>query len=150
MTTLPHEPLPVVDERCRLLHRREWRERTALMNELFAYCGLVCSTCPIYEATREGNKEIQLRKRADIARLCREQYGMNYEAADITDCDGCTTEAGRIFSGCIQCTIRACAKKREVNTCAHCPDYFCQQLEEFFANDPEAKVRLDGIRKKIS
>jgi len=117
------------------------------MNEILAYCGLVCNTCPIYEATREINKEEQLRKRSEIARLCREQYGMNYEAADITDCDGCSIEAGRIFSGCIQCTIRACATKKALKNCAYCSNYICQDLETFFSKDPEAKIRLDKIRR---
>ena len=120
------------------------------MNELLAYCGLICKTCPIYVATREGNKEEQIKQRTEIAKLCREQYGMNYELADITDCDGCHAESGRIFSGCIHCAIRACAKQKAVETCASCSEYVCQNLESFFVHDAAAKIRLDEIRQRIS
>jgi hypothetical protein len=120
------------------------------MNELFSYCGLVCNTCPIYLATREVNKEEQIKKRTEIARICKEHYGMNYELADITDCDGCHTEGGRLFSGCTTCTIRECVKQKAIENCAYCSEYICQKLELFFVQDPSAKIRLDEVRNRIS
>jgi hypothetical protein len=101
-------------------------------------------------ATREENKEEQASKRAEIARLCKEQYGMKYEPEDITDCDGCRTEGGRLFSGCKNCPIRNCARRKGLENCAHCTDYVCRKLEAFFATDPAAKTRLDGVRSRIS
>ncbi len=120
------------------------------MDELLAYCGLVCSTCPIYEATRIVDRKEQLTKRAEISRLCKEQYGLQYEPADITDCDGCTATTGRIFSGCVQCAIRACAQQKGVLNCAFCSQYACQQLVNFFASDPAAKTRLDEIKRSMA
>jgi hypothetical protein len=120
------------------------------MSKILSYCGLVCSTCPIYLATREINKEEQMKKRAEIAKLCKEQYGMNYAVADITDCDGCRAESGRLFSGCTDCSIRKCAKQKVVENCAFCSEYICQRLELFFANDSDAKTRLDKLRQRIS
>ena len=120
------------------------------MNELLSYCGLVCNTCPIYVITREKNNDEQVKKRIDIARLCREQYGLKYELADINDCDGCRTIGGRLFSGCISCNVRTCAKQREVENCAHCNEYVCEKLQTFFVNDPSAKTRLDEIRNRMS
>jgi hypothetical protein len=119
------------------------------MDELLSYCGLVCKTCPIYLATRETNQEEQIRKRIEIAKLCKEQYGMNLELSDITDCDGCSTDGGRIFSGCIQCAIRKCAKQKAIENCAYCSEYSCQKLESFFVHDSAAKMRLDEVRSKI-
>ena len=119
------------------------------MNELLSYCGLVCTTCPIYVATREGKKEEQRKQRIEIANVCREQYGLNYELADITDCDGCRADNGRIFSGCIQCTIRDCAKQKAVETCSHCKEYVCRKLEAFFVHDAAAKTRLDALRRGL-
>jgi len=112
-----------------------------------AYCGLVCETCPIYLATREQDREEQGRMRAQIATFCKKHYGMDYEPEDITDCDGCRTEAGRRFSACKDCAIRDCAKQKELASCAYCSAYACEKLEAFFATEPDAKTRLDEMRK---
>ena len=120
------------------------------MTEMLSYCCLVCSTCPIYEATREVNKEEQARKRTEIARICNEQYGMKYELSDIIDCDGCCTDGGRLFSGCHDCTIRECVMQKAIANCAYCSEYICQKLESFFVHDPSAKMRLEEVRNKIS
>jgi hypothetical protein len=120
------------------------------MDELLSYCGLVCNTCPIYIATREINKDEQIKKRIEIAKACREQYGMNYGLSDITDCDGCSVGGGRLFSGCNDCAIRTCAKQKAVENCAYCSEYICQRLESFFVHDSAAKTRLDKVRQRIS
>jgi len=116
------------------------------MSEILAYCGLICHTCPIYLATRENNKAEQIRMRTNIARICREQYGMNYESTDITDCDGCWAENDRIFASCGSCAIRNCAREKEVENCAFCNEYACEKLKTFFASESNAKMRLDMIR----
>ena len=120
------------------------------MNEILSTRGLMCSTYPIYLATREINKEEQRRMRTGIAKVCSEQYGLNYELSDISDCDGCNTENGRLFSGCNDCAIRKCAKQKAVENCAFCPEYSCQKLESFFVHDSDAKTRLDKVRSRIS
>ncbi|NTW60574.1 MAG: DUF3795 domain-containing protein [Nitrospirae bacterium] len=117
------------------------------MATMLAYCGLTCQTCPIYLATRQENKEEQRRTRTEIARRCKELYGMPYEFKDITDCDGCRKEGGRLFSGCTTCTIRNCARKKGLESCAYCPDYACKELRAFFKKDPGAKSRLDQMRQ---
>ena len=116
------------------------------MNEMIAYCGLTCHSCPILLATREKNEEKRNKMRTEIARICKEQYGMEYKPEDITDCDGCKTEGGRLFSGCKKCDIRKCARQKNVENCAHCSEYACETLEKFFTMDPDAKARLDVIR----
>jgi hypothetical protein len=119
------------------------------MTEMLAYCGLICQTCPIYLATRQENAAEQTNMRTEIARKCREHYGMNYELADITDCDGCRTEGGRLFFGCTKCPIRKCARQKGLENCAYCADYACEQLEAHFKMDPTAKTRLDAVRIMI-
>jgi hypothetical protein len=119
------------------------------MTEIVAYCGLTCQTCPIYLATRQENKEEQARMRAEIVRLCKEQYGMNYELEDITDCDGCRTEGERLFSACRNCPIRKCARGKELENCAYCAEFACGKLEAFFSTDPTARIRLEAIRSSI-
>lgn len=117
------------------------------MSEMLAYCGLICTTCPIYLVTKETNKEKQARMRADIIKLCKEQWCLKYELKDITDCDGCLIENGRLFSACKKCPIRNCAREKKLENCAHCPKYACDTLKIFFAKEPPAKTRLDEIRK---
>jgi hypothetical protein len=84
--------------------------------------------------------------REAVARLTREHYGMEFQPEDVTDCDGCRTETGRLFSGCQQCAIRACARQKKIESCALCGDYACDKLQKFFTSDPEAKARLEFIR----
>jgi hypothetical protein len=119
------------------------------VRELVAYCGLSCQSCPIFLATREGDRKKQQRMRAAISRLARKHYGLALGPEDIGDCDGCRTEHGMLFSGCITCAIRNCARQRNVESCAHCPDYACEKLQKFFLTDPNAKTRLEVIKSKI-
>jgi len=116
---------------------------------MMAYCGLTCDSCPIYLATLEQDKSHQQEMRISIARLCSEQYGMNLKPEDITDCDGCRIESGRLFSGCEKCKIRKCARQKGLENCAHCSEYACEKLREFFVTDQGAKTRLDMINSTI-
>ena len=120
------------------------------MYEMMAYCGLMCDGCPIYWATREKDTIKREKMRTAIAKLCSERYGLNYgveyAAEDITDCEGCRTSGGRLFSGCKNCQVRACAIEKEVDNCAYCNEYACDKLNEIFATDPTAKTRLGVIR----
>jgi hypothetical protein len=120
------------------------------VSEMLAHCGLVCDTSPIYLATKVLTIEEQTRMRDEVARLCKEQYGMNYEPTDITDCDGCRTKEGRLFSGCRNCAIRRCAGEKGLENCAYCADYVCDKLETFFASEPTARARLDDVRSRIA
>ena len=116
---------------------------------MIAYCGLRCDTCSILLATRETDDEKRNKMRAEIARICKEHYGTELKLEDLTDCDGCKTEGGRLFSGCYKCQIRNCARKKGVENCAHCDEYVCEKLKEFFVKDTETKGRLEEIRSKL-
>jgi hypothetical protein len=127
----------------------EITKRGYYMNEIIAYCGLFCHTCPIYLATREPNKIEQNRMRIEIIRRCKEQYGIEYKLEDITDCDGCITDSERLFIASKKCPVRNCAKQKGLINCAYCGDYVCETLNKFFRTDPDAKKRLDEIRNNI-
>jgi hypothetical protein len=114
---------------------------------MIAYCGLLCDTCPIHRATLETDKSRQASMRMDIVAVCNEKYGMKLSLADVTDCDGCHTDTGRLFSACMACEIRKCAKRKELESCAACTDYPCEILEKFFQDDPDARSRLETIRR---
>jgi hypothetical protein len=118
------------------------------MEESLAYCGLICQTCQIYLATREPDKEIQYKMRADIAQEIEKYYGEEIKPEDVCDCDGCKTEGGRLFSNS-NCPMRTCAVEKGIESCAHCDDYVCEALEKLFTTDPGARERLDKIRSKL-
>lgn len=116
------------------------------MNKMIAYCGLDCMSCPIYLVTREQDKEKQKEKRKEIVLLIKEHYDLEFKLEDITDCDGCMTDTGRLFRACKACPIRKCARKKRIENCAHCEEYICQTIEDFFSREPDAKNRLDKIK----
>jgi len=119
------------------------------MDETTAYCGLICENCPIYIATRIEDPDERAAKRIDIARICVEEYSMNYTPEEITDCDGCKTDGGRLFVECAGCVIRKCARARNLDNCAFCEEYVCERLESFFESDPPSRERLEVIRRQI-
>ena len=119
------------------------------MNEVIAYCSLACHSCTILLATREKNDEKKYEMRVEIAQEIKKIYGQDCKAEDVTDCDGCKTENGRLFSGCRYCEIRKCARQNGIENCAHCNEYACERLDEFFTDYPEGKSRLDVIRSAL-
>ena len=117
------------------------------IENVIAYCGLICQGCPIYCATREPNKQKKEKMRAAIAKMCMEHYGKECKPEDIADCDGCKATTGRLF--CTDCAIRQCAIEKALENCAHCSEYVCDRLREFFVKDQEAKTRLDFVRSSL-
>ena len=107
---------------------------------------MVCESCLIHKATVENDVLLKQEMRNQIAKLCNEKYGMHMVPEDINDCDGCKADSGRLFSGCQNCEIRKCANDRNIENCAYCTDYACDKLGKIFAEDPNAKNRLDEIR----
>jgi hypothetical protein len=117
------------------------------MNEMIAFCGLDCGSCPIHLATLEQDKSQQYAMRESIAEQLSKYYGTDSQPGDINDCDGCRPNTGRIFTGCLQCGIRQCANLKNLESCALCADYSCDKLKKHFLLDPAAQSRLEKIQK---
>ncbi len=111
------------------------------MNEIIAFCGLVCSDCGAFIATKNNDDE----KRAEVAKMWSKQYKSDIKPEDI-NCEGCRSDGGRVFNYCMVCEIRKCGKEKGVVNCAYCDDYACDKLEGFFKMVPDSKKRLDDIR----
>jgi hypothetical protein len=120
------------------------------MDTMIAYCGLACDSCPIHLATLEYDiaKKTQMRK--DISVQLTKIYGTTAKPEIISDCDGCKIINGRLFTGCIDCEIRKCAKLKDIENCAYCSDFTCEKLEKHFTYDPTSRNRLEEIRKNIN
>jgi hypothetical protein len=123
-----------------------------MASEMIAYCGLNCITCPIYLATREKNPEERRRKREQIVIAIRKYLGEEKRVEDITDCDGCKAQSGRLYSDCQKCRIRKCARQKRLENCAYCRQYPCEKLTRFFDSediDGGARKRLDAIKAQL-
>ena len=114
------------------------------MDEMIAYCGLMCTECPAYIATRDDNDDLRRKTAEDWS----EEFKAEIKPEDI-NCDGCIVTGGRHFAHCGMCEIRKCGIERAIENCAHCPDYACDKLTGFFEVVPAARTRLDGIRKDL-
>jgi hypothetical protein len=110
------------------------------MMEMIAYCGIDCEECGALHATRENNDQ----KRTEVAATWSKEYNADIKPEDI-NCEGCLSEGGTLFNHCFTCDIRQCGRGKGVANCAHCGDYACEKLMDFFGSVPEAKVRLDHV-----
>jgi hypothetical protein len=114
-------------------------------DKIIAYCGLVCSDCPAYKATQSGIRS-ELEK---VAAQWEKDYHLQNVSIEAVTCDGCLGPEGRKGAHCSECDIRACAVAINVENCAHCQDYSCEKLNNFFGFAPDARIVLDQIRSAL-
>lgn len=115
------------------------------MVKIQAYCGLDCGECEAYSASQVND----LAGLEEVAKTWAAQFGAKNITADMCICDGCSSGKRISTAHAATCGIRLCASARGVVTCAHCPDYGCAILQQFFAFAPVLKERLEAIRKEI-
>ena len=115
------------------------------MAKILAYCGLDCGECEAYIATQKNDRA----GLEAIAKKWAAQFGGKDMGADACICDGCSTGTRKSTAHCATCGIRVCASGRGVVTCAHCPDYGCETVKQFFAFAPVLKQKLEAIRKDL-
>ncbi len=114
------------------------------MEEMTAFCGLACHECPALLATKDNDDE----KRAEVAQLWSKQFKADLKPEHI-NCEGCHSDGGRLFGHCHTCEIRKCGLEKKVANCAHCSDYSCGKLNDFFNMMPDAKKQLDKIKSSL-
>ena len=107
------------------------------MDKIVAFCGITCTECKAFIATKENNEA----KKKVIA----EEWKIKPEEVD---CDGCLDANGRHINYWNTCEIRKCGAEKEVENCAFCVDYACEKLGKFHEQAPKAKETLEEIRKK--
>jgi len=125
------------------------------MGEVIGCCGIVCSNCDIYKATRDDDdnlRSIVFDRQVKWGHADRFQsiYGREYTLEDIR-CNGCPVENGRAFWYIENCQMRTCALEKNHVNCAHCGDYPCERLQAFFhKSHVNAEKTLDEIRSRIA
>jgi hypothetical protein len=105
------------------------------MEKIVAYCGIVCTECPAFIATKNDDDA----KRKETAELWSKQFGQEIKPEDI-NCEGCTLDTGKKIDHCTVCEIRKCGHEHKVA---------CEKLEKFFQMLPMGKATLDEIRKGL-
>ena len=111
------------------------------MDRTVAVCGLVCSQCPALLATVNDDDD----KRKETADAWSKQFGMELTAEEI-NCRGCQSGGDEVIGYCRVCEIRQCGQDKGLENCAHCGEYSCDKLNDFFKRAPHAKPVLDEIR----
>ena len=104
-----------------------------------AYCGLDCSGCDVYQATKFDSDDI----RQKYADKIFAQFKIRVETQNI-NCHGCRDE--RPKSGyCAMCEVRKCTIDRGLENCAWCADYGCEKLLKVHAAMISVGKAVDGV-----
>ena len=113
------------------------------MEKMYGMCGMDCSGCPAYLATRDDDDAA----RAKVASLWSKMFHAEIKPADI-NCDGCLSGSERQFGHCKQCAVRLCGLDKKVKTCAECGSYSCSKLDGLQSLLPKtARQNLEELRK---
>ncbi len=83
-----------------------------------SYCGIACETeCELYKATQENNTE--LKKKVYDKWNWKEQFGIEFDP-DKVFCYNCKPESNVYKMGMLECEVRKCAMKNEMDACIQC------------------------------
>jgi len=113
-------------------------------NEKISFCGIICSQCEAFIATMNDDDEL----RRKTAEKWSKQFNGEIKAEDI-NCRGCTSVEEPIFSHCRVCEYRLCGIDKEIENCAHCSEYPCENLAKFHEMVPQCKETLDKIKENL-
>jgi hypothetical protein len=111
------------------------------MKEIVAYCGIVCTECPTYQATLKNDNKARVK----IAEEWSKQYQTAFKPEDI-NCAGCLAVGKRQIGYCAVCEIRKCGLDKKILNCGYCVDYPCDKLNMILAKVPQAKAKLEAIK----
>jgi hypothetical protein len=100
--------------------------------DTIAYCGLDCEKCDAYLATVKKDAALQ----AEVAARWRMK-------PEQIECMGCKS-ATPLFN----CTLKKCASKRGVPTCAHCTD-FTTCSDEQWKRFPKLREAAEALRATL-
>jgi len=109
---------------------------------MIAYCGLDCSKCECFEATKENDGK----KRIAVAEKWTAEYKKEIKPEQI-NCSGCKQEGIKFFFTESLCEIRKCNIEKSNSHCSECSEYKCETLENFIAMAPQVGEALEALRK---
>ncbi|MDA3852420.1 MAG: DUF3795 domain-containing protein [Spirochaetaceae bacterium] len=110
------------------------------METMIAKCGIDCAQCDAYKATIEDSDELRVK----TAQQWSKMFGHQIDPITI-NCMGCQSQE-TLFSHCQVCGIRSCANEKGLTTCADCPDYGCEKVQQIWNHDGKIKENLERLR----
>ena len=111
------------------------------MNQMMAYCGIMCDECPAYKATLNNNDELRKKTAGKWSKI----YKADIRPEQI-NCRGCRS-ADRFYY-CEICGIRACSIEKRLEHCGKCDSFPCSKVNAVLDHAPAAKERLEAARGK--
>ena len=114
------------------------------MDQLIAYCGIRCDTCPGYRATVADDDAL----RAKTAAEWSAQFNADIRPEHI-NCLGCTVADAPHIGHWNECGMRRCCAERGLENCACCGDYPCGQMAKFLEMVPPARETLEQLRREL-
>lgn len=114
-----------------------------MAEKMIAYCGIVCSDCDAYIATKKNDNKLRQKEAEKWTKMFNHPLKME----DI-NCAGCTGTGVRM-GYCSICEIRKCGAGKGIINCAYCVSYPCAKLDVIYKNAPEVKKILDTIKEGL-
>lgn len=108
---------------------------------MIAYCGIDCSKCDSYLATRSGSDEELARVAEKLSKRYRAEVKPEYVI-----CDGCKTGKRHSYYCTNSCKMRSCCVEKGYDFCFECADFPCKELQFELDHNPEAKGNLEKRR----
>lgn len=110
------------------------------MNQMMAYCGIMCDECKAYKATMENDNEL----RKITAKQWSKINKTGYQPEQI-NCKGCRSQDRFIY--CESCEIRSCCIEKQLDHCGDCSSFPCNKVKTIADNVPGVKERLKAFKK---
>lgn len=112
------------------------------METLISACGLVCSKCKAFIATRTGDEALA----EATAREWSQLNGVTIQKDQIW-CTGCLTDAAPKYHFCGNlCAIRKCVLTKNIDTCAECSSYPCDLVKPVADALPATVKMIEALR----
>ena len=106
---------------------------------MIAYCGINCSKCDSYLATRSGNYDELVK----VAEKLSKRYHADVKPEYVI-CDGCKDGERHSYYCKISCKMRKCCISKEYISCIECAHFPCKELQFELEHNPEA---IDNLKK---
>lgn len=114
------------------------------MDYLIAYCGLDCTKCDAYIATKNNDQNL----REKTAKLWTELNKVPILPEHI-ECEGCRTNGKKTVYCSTLCPIRQCAMQKGLETCGNCPEMdTCDKVEKIHSYNSEARRNLKANHQR--
>ena len=116
-----------------------------MKRRIVGVCGIICSDCRAFIATQKNDREL---KKEVAKSWSTEQESVTPE--DI-NCEGCFASGERLLKFSEACAVRCCGRARKVENCAHCDEFPCVKLSDFWKSmgTTEQRTTLEEIRKGL-